>query len=111
MSNSEGRNLAAIMERFQLSTDQALKILHFLTECRLCDLRETKYFATILSTHVEKGSPHLLKHHSNWRIKAIQRSENLTDEEMMFTGNISMSHNDFLAFPPKEMMPSEDRKF
>jgi len=94
-STQEGRSLQEIIERFQISAQQALEILRFLTESGLCDLQNSVYRATVLSTHVEKGSPHLLKHHSNWRIKAIQRSENLTDEELMFTGNISLSRQDF----------------
>ncbi|MNT19470.1 hypothetical protein D3C72_1547300 [compost metagenome] len=48
------------------------------------------------STHLEKGSPFLIKHHGNWRVEAIQKSEVLTDEEMMFTANVSLNKEDFL---------------
>jgi uncharacterized protein (TIGR02147 family) len=94
-STMQGRSLTEIVERFQIPSKQALEILRFLTDSGLCELKDSVYRATVLSTHVEKGSPHLLKHHSNWRIKAIQRSENLADEELMFTGNISLSREDF----------------
>ena len=46
-------------------------------------------------THIGKGSPHLLKHHANWRIKAIQYSEELSENELMYTANVSISKNDF----------------
>ena len=95
-SNQSGRTLSEIIDRLKLSTNQAVDTLRFLADCGLCESRDAKYFATVLSTHVDKKSPHLIKHHSNWRIKAIQRSENLTEEELMFTGNISLSRSDFL---------------
>ena len=50
----------------------------------------------VQSTHVERGSPHLLKHHSNWRIKAIQASEKLSAQELMYSGQVSLSEKDFV---------------
>jgi hypothetical protein len=47
------------------------------------------------NTFLDKSSPFLVKHHSNWRIKAIQRSEELTERELMFTVPLSVSKKDF----------------
>jgi hypothetical protein len=69
--------------------------LQFLISSGLIQHESGIYRMQTKSTHVEKGSPFLLKHHSNWRISAIQKSEILSDSEMMYTGNISLSKSDF----------------
>ena len=48
-----------------------------------------------VATHLEKKSPHLIKHHTNWRLKAIQYAEQLSDQELMYSANISVSRKDF----------------
>lgn len=49
------------------------------------------------STHLEQGSPHPLRHHSNWRIRAIRKSEELTERELMYTVLGSLSKGDFAS--------------
>lgn len=44
---------------------------------------------------LENGSPHLLKHHANWRVKAIQYSDDISEDELMFTSPVSLSTKDF----------------
>ena len=44
---------------------------------------------------IQRDSPHLLRHHSNWRIRAIQQSENLSAQELMYTAGVSLSKQDF----------------
>ena len=46
-------------------------------------------------THVGRGSPHLVRHHHNWRIKALERSSVLTDKELQFTGPASVDEETF----------------
>ena len=36
-----------------------------------------------------------MKHHANWRIKAIEASEMLEEEELMYTAQVSLSKKDF----------------
>ncbi len=48
-----------------------------------------------VATHLEKKSPLLVKHHTNWRLKAIQYAEQLSDQELMYSANISVSRKDF----------------
>jgi uncharacterized protein (TIGR02147 family) len=90
-----GRSLEEVRNRFELSRSRANEILKFLCDIGLCKENEGYFHVTDHHTHVPKGSPHLLKHHANWRIKAIQYSEELSDEELMYTANISISKKDF----------------
>jgi len=46
-------------------------------------------------THLESTSPLIQKHHSNWRLKALQRSDSLDPEELMYTSPVSLSREDF----------------
>jgi uncharacterized protein (TIGR02147 family) len=90
-----GRTLDDVIERFELSRARAAEIVRFLNNAGLLAEKAGRYSMTSQSTHVSKESPHLLKHHANWRIKAIQASENLSDEELIFTGQVSLSKADF----------------
>ena len=91
----KGRGLEEVKDRFELSRARAGEILKFLCDIGLCKEEQGYFLVTDHHTHIAKGSPHLLKHHANWRIKAIQYSEELSDEELMYTANISISKKDF----------------
>ncbi|MGZ3748396.1 MAG: TIGR02147 family protein [Pseudobdellovibrionaceae bacterium] len=94
-SIKEGVSLEEILERFDISRLLAQEIMQFLLLTELCIYEKGRYKMGTQSTHIDKGSPFLIKHHSNWRISAIQKSESLKDEELMFTANISLSRRDF----------------
>lgn len=66
----------------------------FLTQSGLCIEKENRYFIGPLLTHLSNESPFLSRHHQNWRIKALQKSNNVSPQELMFTGPFSLSKND-----------------
>jgi uncharacterized protein (TIGR02147 family) len=92
----EGFSIDEIATRFDLSRSKVSEILQFLVSSGICQENSGRFKMGIKSTFVEKGSPHLLRHHSNWRIKAIQKSETLTNSELMYSGQFSLSREDFL---------------
>lgn len=94
-SVDDGQDLESIIKKFDITRTRAQEILQFLISTGLCIQVNGLYKMGTQSTHVEKGSPFLIKHHSNWRIAAIQKSEDISDDEMMFTANISLSKKDF----------------
>lgn len=91
----EGKTLHEICERFQIERQKVAEILRFLVQSGLCNENNGKYKIAVQNTFLEQGSPFFLKHHSNWRIKAIQKSEALSSQEMMFTSPMSLSKDDF----------------
>lgn len=93
----EGKTLEETCAHFDLPRTRAADILRFLTETGLCTQKDLHYKMGAQSTHVEQGSPFLLKHHSNWRLKAIDRSETLSERELLFTAPLSISKKDFDA--------------
>jgi len=91
----KGKTLGEIARRFELSLSKAAEILNFLKETGICAQNGDHYTMGVQSTHLEQGSPHLLRHHANWRMRAVQRSEDLQDDELMYTANVSLSKEDF----------------
>ena len=94
-TSKNGRSLEEIKNRFELSRTRTNEILMFLCDVGMCKENKGMYLVSENHTHVSKGSSHLLKHHANWRLKAIQYSEELSDEELMYTANLSISKKDF----------------
>ncbi len=94
-TSEKGRSIDEVMNHFSLSRNKALEIIKFLHESQLCTESNGYYKMGTQSTHVEKGSPYLLHHYRNWRIKAIEQSENLRDEELMYSAAVSLSRKDF----------------
>lgn len=94
-THAKGRTFEEIIERFEIPRARANEIVRFLREANLLTEHDGRYQMGVQSTHVPQGSPHLLKHHANWRIKAIQTSETLSERELMYTSQVSLSEKDF----------------
>lgn len=84
-----------VCKRLSLSPERARDIISFLKSINLIVEEQGGLKAGVTSTHIEKGSPFLIKHHTNWRIKALEKSESISDEELMYSTNISLSKKDF----------------
>lgn len=94
-TSEEGRTLEDIVSYFQISRTKALEYLQFLTQCRLCESKKDKFFMGQQRTYIDRGSIFFLKHHLNWRLKSIQRSEIAKPEEKLYTVTMSISEEDF----------------
>src|SRR5262249_1785320 len=91
----KGKNLGEICERLDLSRARAAEILRFLVETGLCIEQNGQYSMGNQKTHLEQGSPHLARHLTNWRIRAIQQSEELTPQEILYSAQVSLARKDF----------------
>jgi uncharacterized protein (TIGR02147 family) len=94
-SIEEGKTLEEICVRFAISRAKARTVLEFLTATRLCVEHGGKYRMGTQRTHLPGDSPLVQKHHTNWRLKAIQNSDETSEEELMFTAPLSISRKDF----------------
>ena len=84
-----------ITKALGLSKRQVEDVLQFLIESGLCIKKNDRIEIGAKSTHLENTSQHLIRHHTNWRLKAIQSFENPTEEERMFTGPMTISRKDY----------------
>ncbi len=90
-----GKTFEEIQGRFRLTRQRTSEILTFLDSCGLVTQQGDQYRMGMQRTFLEHGSPHLLKHHSNWRIKVLEQAHEISDNELMFTSPVSLSKKDF----------------
>jgi hypothetical protein len=45
-------------------------------------------------THLEADSPHVSRHHANWRLRALERTPPLRTHELMFTSPLTIARED-----------------
>lgn len=100
-TEDDGKSLEQVQERFHLTRQRALEILSFLGSCELVLKVGESYRMGKQRTFLEHGSPHLLKHHSNWRIKVLQQADQVSENELMFTSPVSLSKKDFVILREK----------
>jgi uncharacterized protein (TIGR02147 family) len=96
-SLGNGKSIDEISDRFLLGREKVSEMLQFLTEAGLCSQEKSLYKMGAQKTHLAQGSPFLARHYSNWRFKAIQRSENIDKIELMYSAPFSVSKKDFEA--------------
>lgn len=94
-SIEKGVTTDEVVQKFSITRAKAAEILRFLTSTGLCVEEKGLFTQGVQRTHLDRTSPYIQRHHSNWRVKAIQRSDNLEDDELMFTGPLSISYSDF----------------
>lgn len=88
-------SFSAICTKFQLEPFEAQKIISFLLEMGMIVEEKGVYKSGTSITHLEKASPFVLNLHRNWRVKALQMIEKISEEELMYTCNFSVSKKDF----------------
>lgn len=94
-TREEGRTLDDLCHRFDIPRSLAAQKLNFLVETGLWIQKNDLFQMGPQKTHLESRSPHFLRHHNTWRMRAIQQSETLLSEELMYTAPVSLSKKDF----------------
>ena len=94
-TQKNGRTLDEISRRFEIPQSKVGEMMRFLVDAGLCQENDERFQTGNQGTHLEQGSPYLLKHHTNWRLRAIQAAENLSEEELLYTVNVALSEKDF----------------
>lgn len=91
----EKPTFSQIQDRLSLTRQQTQQVLRFLIEVGLVKEKNGKYTEGAASTYLEKTSPYLFQHHVNWRFKALEKFAKMTEQELMYTSNFSISRADF----------------
>lgn len=94
-TDESGKTMDEICSRFHIPRNQAFEILKFLRSTGVVIEEGDHFKMGVGRTFLEKGSVHVSRHHLNWRMKAMQRLEQMEDDELMFTSPISISTEDF----------------
>ncbi len=94
-TSEKGKTLEEIASRFSITRPKAHEYIEFLVSASLIFEEKGRYKMGVNRTFLEHGSPHLLRHHTNWRMKALQKSELISESELMFTAPMSIAKADF----------------
>lgn len=80
-----------IAKQLQVPSEIVSAIIDFLIENQLLLKKENKFEWANSWVRIDKNSPHIVKHHTNWRLKAIQNLELQTENDLHYSGIFSMS--------------------
>jgi uncharacterized protein (TIGR02147 family) len=89
------RTLEALHAYFALPLPRLLAVLDFLLEKKLIRAKSGQYEVMKPVIHLDKDSPLLPKHHTNWRLRAIEAVESRAAGNFHYSGVISVSADDF----------------
>lgn len=88
---AEVQRVDQIADRLKIENDVATRIVQFLLENGLCCEENGALTYGSAAIHVDKESPFVNKHHQNWRFQSIQKMERKRDQDVFFTGPMSLS--------------------
>lgn len=103
-----GKNLEEVCIYFGIGRKKALGILEFLASKDLVLEEKGRFKLGTLHTHLPSDSPFIIRHHMNWRTKALQGHEGLSSEELAFTAPMSIAKKDFEKIREKIMTCIKD---
>jgi len=89
----EFAHLEKISERLQITPQKLKEIVGFLVQHGFCDLQNGHIKIGPQKTFISKDSPWAQQHHQNWRIKAIEKMPMNFQQNIFYTGPMSMSHD------------------
>lgn len=92
----EFQNASQIAKRFNLSKDKTLEILGFLTESGLLQKEGNTYSSGSTRIHLSKDSPHINRHHTNWRMRAVHSIDMNQASDLHFSNVVSMGDKDIV---------------
>jgi uncharacterized protein (TIGR02147 family) len=74
---------------------ELIEVVEFLLQHQLIMKKGIYFDIGTQRTFVPKGSPFLKQHICNWRLRAIERTNFITDDELMYTAPMSISEAGF----------------
>ncbi len=90
----EWRTHEGLAKNLGLSSKKVAEVLQFLCESGLVKKEGSHFLPTESQIRLGKDSHHILKHHMNWRVKALESLENETLEDLHYSGVVSLSEAD-----------------
>lgn len=90
-----GQTLEQIAERFRLTRSKAQEVLAFLVRTGICVSKGARFSMGKAVIYLTNDSPLVVKHHTNWRLRALQKMDTREDTELFYTSPMSMSKADF----------------
>jgi uncharacterized protein (TIGR02147 family) len=90
----EWRNHETLAKKLGLTKARTAEILQFLCEVNLAQKTGNQFIPTETQIRLGKDSHHILKHHTNWRLKALESLEREDLHDLHYSGVVSLSAKD-----------------
>jgi uncharacterized protein (TIGR02147 family) len=84
--------VSKIAEHLKLDRLVVAQVMDFLIKNNLIIDHDGSYDLGPQVTHVGHDSPFVNRHHTNWRLKAMQSMEHITETDLFYTGPMVLSH-------------------
>lgn len=95
----ELQTIEAIKEHFKISQKRLVSIIDFLIQIQLVGEKSGRLVVLKPMIHLEKESPLLIQHHTNWRLRAVesiqQNTSNSQTTQLNYSGTMSLEAEDF----------------
>lgn len=86
---------ADIARRLEAAEKDVQEVVDFLVAVGLCKQTDGKYEVAVQRTHISPDSRLVNRHHTNWRLRAIQKMEKRESKDLFFTAPLTLSDQDF----------------
>lgn len=86
----------ALCHYFRLSSKTVTDVLEFLASVGLATQSGVRYQIGTQQIHLEKDSPLISKHHTNWRMQAMRALEQMKLDELHFSSVFTLTEQDAL---------------
>lgn len=90
----EFQNPQAMARHLNLPREKIMEVISFLEETGLVTREGAHYKIGVTKIHLEKDSPQIQRHHTNWRMQAIRSIDINDSKDLHYSTVVSMSHND-----------------
>jgi uncharacterized protein (TIGR02147 family) len=88
------RTRESIAERLQLPLTTVKRATEFLLACGLLDEKKGELVTGRRRLHLPGNSPHVAKHHTNWRLQAMQSLSEVAPLDMHYSAAVTISNDD-----------------
>lgn len=95
LSIPEFQTREALCKKLHLSIEKIDQILEFLAKSGLCEKVGSKYQITKKQVHLDRASPLIARHHTNWRLKTLQSLEQIAESDLHYSAIVTLSDEDF----------------
>jgi uncharacterized protein (TIGR02147 family) len=84
----------AISKHLNLPREKVMEVLTFLEETGLAQKNGPRYEIGVTKIHLSKDSPQIQRHHTNWRMQAINAVDMNRPEDLHYSTVVSMAASD-----------------
>jgi uncharacterized protein (TIGR02147 family) len=88
------RTRESLSKYFSLTPARVDQVLNFLVEKNLAKKKGNEFYSPQGALHLPRSSPFIQQHHSNWRNHALNKMNELGEDELHYSGVFSISRDD-----------------